>query len=77
MDVPVAEVTVEDDRDVQLGGDLARAADRSGKRVALIASSMTVTPAFAGQTVASASVSGTVSDPSGVLPGATVRLRNG
>ncbi|MEO7273264.1 MAG: carboxypeptidase-like regulatory domain-containing protein, partial [Vicinamibacterales bacterium] len=29
-----------------------------------------------GQTVASASVSGTVSDPSGVLPGAAVRLRN-
>ncbi len=33
-------------------------------------------PVAAGQTVASASVSGTVSDPSGVLPGATVRLRN-
>ena len=33
-------------------------------------------PVAGGQTVASASVSGTVSDPSGVLPGATVRLRN-
>src|SRR3954452_3992837 len=33
-------------------------------------------PVAEGQTVASASVSGTVSDPSGVLPGAAVRLRN-
>ena len=33
-------------------------------------------PVAGGQTVASASVSGIVSDPSGVLPGATVRLKN-
>src|SRR4051812_5238731 len=42
----------------------------------LIAACGLAGPVAGGQTVASASVSGIVSDPSGVLPGATVRLKN-